>query len=263
MPVTVKNNRILLKRTGVANLDKQLPSSQLMPAGDAEAIRHLEQAITGGKHWYIALLETIGLWTATEEVRNGRDYRYLIDSEAFDWLLLAERLCQAVDGLLPNDEKMALLFYDKPPFNLTPEEFKEFIGSSKYHQYLNYFYGITVEEALILAVEEEVCKERRALGYNKEHDCVNEVYRRIYGAAKAVLLRQFRRDKGYPQARSISLTELKEFTYWLFKYRLKQCDKARVASDTKKGLEQLRQQRTNGFSTRMAIDKLLSIVSHP
>ncbi|GAJ03845.1 unnamed protein product, partial [marine sediment metagenome] len=30
-----------------------------------------------------------------------------------------------------------------------------------------------------------------------------------------------------------------EFTYWLFKYRLNHCDKARVASDTKKGLEQL------------------------
>ena len=213
--------------------------------GDAEAIRHLEQAITDGKHWYIALLEAIGLWTTAEEVHDGCTYRYLIAGEAFDWLLLAERLCEAVDGLLPDDEKNALLFHSKPPLNLTAKQFKELIGNSKYRQYLNYFYGIIVEEALILAVREEVRKERRTSGYNKEHDHDNEVYRRIYGATKTVLLKRFRRENGYPQLKSISLTEQKEFTYWLFKYRLEQCDKARVASDTKKALQQL---HANGFS---------------
>ena len=217
----------------------------MTPARDAEVIRYLEQAITGGKHWYIALLEAIGLWTTAEENHNGRIYRYLIAGEAFDWLLLAERLCEAVDSLLPDDEKTALLFYSKPPLNLTIKKFKELIGSIKYHQYLNYFYGITVEESLILAVQEEVRKERRILGYSNEHNIVNEVYRRIYDATKAALLKRFRREKGYPQLRSISLTEIKEFTYWLFKYRLKQCDKARVASDTTKALKQLRQRLTS------------------
>jgi len=212
--------------------------------GNAKAIRYLEQAIIGGKQWYIALLEAIGLWTGNDETYNGRHYRYLIDGEAFDWLLLAERLCEAVDNLVPEDEKLALLFHGEPPIRLTKEKFKELIGSGKYHQYLNYFYGITVEEALILAVQEEVRKEKRTSGYNKEHNLTNEVYQRIYGATKVALLKRFRREKGYPQPRSISLTELKEFTYWLFKYRLKQCDKARVASDTKKALEQL---TTNGF----------------
>lgn len=228
----------------VVDLDNQLQSSQLTPAGDTEAIRHLEQAITSGKHWYIALLEAIGLWKAAEETHNGRTYRYLIAGEAFDWLLLAERLCEEVDGLLPDDEKAALLFNGKPPLDLAIEKFKKLIGSSKYHQYLNYFYGITTEEALIWAVGEEVRKERRTLGLNKEQDYDNEVYQRIYGATKAVLLKRFRREKGYPQLKSISLTELKEFTYWLFKYRLNHCDKARVASDTKKALTQL---KDNGF----------------
>jgi len=223
-------------------INNQLQSSQLTPAGDGEAIRYLKQAVTSGEHWYIALLEAIGLWTKAEETHNGRTYRYLIASEAFDWLLLAERLCEAVDGLLPKDDKIALLFYGKPPLNLTRERFKEIIGISKYRQYLNYFYGVVVEEALILAVQEEVRKERRTSGYNLEYDMVNEVYRRIYGATKPMLLKRFRREKGYHQLESISLTELKEFTYWLFKYRLKQCDKAKVASDTKKALEQLRQQ---------------------
>jgi len=245
-------------------LDNQLQSYQLTLISDAEAIRHLEQAIANGRHWYIALLEAIGLWATSEEVCNERHYRYLIDSEAFDWLLLAERLCEAVDGLLPDDEKTALLFHGEPPLKLTPEEFKKLIGSSKYHQYLNYLYGITVEETLIQAVQEEMRKERRALGFSNESEYVNEVYRRIYGATKTALLRQFRRDKGYPQVRSTSLTELKEFTYWLFKYRLEHCDKARVASDTKKALEQLNQRwNNNGFSARLVADKSLSAVPYP
>ena len=214
-------------------------NNQLTPTGDTKAIRHLEQAITSGQHWYIALLEAIGLWDAAEETSNGHTYCYLIAGEAFDWLVLAERLCQAVDGLLPDKEKTALLFYGEPPLNLSTEKFKELLGSVKYHQYLNYFYGITVEEALIRTVQEEVRKERWASGDSKEKDTINEAYRRIYGATKAVLLRRFRRDKGYPQLKSVTLTELKDFTYWLFKHRLKQCDKSRVASDTKKALQQL------------------------
>jgi len=215
------------------------PDNNLTITGDAGALRHLEQSIVGGKHWYIALLEAIGLWATAEETYNGRIYHYLIDGEAFDWLLLAERLCQAVDGLLPEDESANLLFHGKPPLNLTNNKFKELIGSTKYHQHLNYFYGVTVEEALILGVREEVRKEKRTLGLNKELDYDNEVYQRIYGATKTALLKRFRRGKGYRQPKSIGLTELKEFTYWLFKYRLKQCDKARVASDTKKALQQL------------------------
>ena len=234
------------------DLDNQLQSSQPAPARDTEAIRYLEQAISAGEHWYIALLRAMGLWASVEETRNGRTYRYLIAGEAFDWLLLAERLCETVDSLVPDDEKLALLVYGEPPIDLTVGRFKGIIGSSKYHQYLNYFYGITVEEALISAVQEEVRKERRTSGYNTEQGIDNEVYRRIYSAIKAVLLKRFRREKGYPQLRSISLTELKEFTYWLSKHRLKQGDKARVASDTKKALEQLKQQWTGkGFSWRL------------
>lgn len=215
-----------------------MPTSLKVVRSNIEAIRHLEQAIISGKHWYLALLEAIGLWADGEETYNGRHYCYLIDGEAFDWLLLAERLCEAVGDLVPEEERLALLFQGKPPIKLTKGEFKKLIGGAKYRRYLNYFYGVTVEEALFLAVEAEVRKEWRLSGYN-EHNLLNEVYQRVYGATRPVLLKRFRREKGYPQLRSISLTELKEFTYWLFKYRLRNCDKARVASDTKKALEQL------------------------
>lgn len=223
-------------------MDKGLTLSQCLPAKNHEAISHLREAIASGRHWYIALLEAVGLWTKSEEVHDGRVYRYLIAGEAFDWLLLAERLCEAVDGLLPTDDKIALLFHGQPPLELHRERLKELIGSGKYRQYLNYFYGVTVEDTLILAVQEEVRKERLTSGYTGEHNTTDEVYQRVYGATEDNLLRQFRREKGYLQRKSIGLTELKEFTYWRFKYRLNQCDKAKVASDTKKALARLRRQ---------------------
>jgi hypothetical protein len=215
----------------------QSAAFELTGTRDTEAITYLRRAIKSGKHWYIALLEAIGLWTSAEEIYDECNYRYLIAGEAFEWLLLAERLCGAVDGLLPEEEKTALLFHGKPSLNLSREEFSGLIGGLKYHQYLNYFYGIVVEEALILAVQEEVRKERRILGYADDQDTSNEVYRRIYGVTKAMLLKRFRQEKGYPKARTISLTVLKEFAYWRFRYRLQHCDKTKVASDTKKALK--------------------------
>jgi len=156
-------------------------------AGDIEAIQHLREAIAEGKHWYLALLEAVRLWSSPEEDHNGRHYRYLIDKEAFDWLVLAERLCEEVDGLIPENELINFLFFDHPPIELSKDEFKELIGKAKYQAYLNYLYGVLVEEILILAVVEEI----------------------------------------------------REFTYWLFKQRLKGCEKARVASDTSKALAKL------------------------
>ncbi len=222
-------------------MDNQLIPTETTPTADNRAITHLKQEIASGKNWYIALLEAIGLWTGAEETYRGRHYRYLIDGEAFDWLLLAERLCHEVAELIPEAERDALLFHGQPPVSLSDKEFKKLIGGGKYQQYLNYFYGVTVEEALLRAVEAEIRKEKRISGYAREENLANEAYRRIYGSTKAILLKRFRRQRRYPQLKSTSLAELKEFSYWLFKYRLQQCDKARVASDTKKALEQLKQ----------------------
>lgn len=226
----------------MAGSAEQATASKSLLAGDAEAIRHLEQEIAGGRHWYIALLEAMGMWGSAVESHHEMMYRYLIQGEAFDWLLLAERLCESVDGLLPAEEKEALLFQARPPVKLSPEEVKALIGQSKYRQYLNYFYGVTVEQALVMAVEEEVLKERRVSGLNNDVDVSDEAYRRIYGETKQVLLTRFRKEAGHPQKKSTTLAEMKEFAYWLFKYRVEQCEHAKVASDTSKALEYLKRQ---------------------
>lgn len=229
----------------MANEISRTDKEQTSPQGEAassEAIRHLKQTIAGGKHWYLALLEAIGLWTLSEETRGERRYRYLIDNEAFDWLLLAERLCTEVDGMVPEQERVDLLFFGKPPFSLPQSEFRKLIGSAKYRAYLNYYYGVIVEGVLLLTVEDEVRKERQG-AVSKKDDVTDEAFRRIYGADRSALLDRFRDEIGYPKAEAISLAELHHFTYWLFKYRVKNSDPARVASDTRKGLDYLEKLR--------------------
>jgi hypothetical protein len=221
--------------------DQEQQNKNLPPVSNAEAAQHhFRDSITSGKHWYIALLEAIGLWTDEIENHNGQQYHYLIEGEAFDLLLLAERLCNTVNGLVPESEKYDLLFKNQPPLQLCSEEITNLIGRGKYHQYLNFFYGVTVEEALVQAVREEVRKERRSNCWNNPHGEEDETFTRVYGDPQIVLLKQFRKEKHIHLNVSSNITELKEFTYWCFKYRVKTCEKAKVASDTHKALEWLR-----------------------
>ena len=100
-----------------------------------------------------------------------------------------------------------------------------------------------MEEALHVAVEEEVRKDMRAGGRVDVEDMSDSVYRRIYDDEQAGLIAKFREKMGYESQDGFSLTQSKEFTYWLFKLRLYYWDPARVASDTRKGLNWLEQVR--------------------
>lgn len=209
--------------------------SELAPS-DIEAIKHLKQTISLGKHWYPALLEAIRLWDSIEEDYSGRHYQYLIANEAFDWLLLAERLCEGIHHLIPQQEQINLLFFDQPPMELSTDEFKKLIGNAKYQAYLNYLYGIFMERLLILTIAEEIRKRKRTAGLVNEGNTIDEAYQQLYGDSEQELAQRFKREKRYPRRKSMSLSELNEFTYWLFKERLLRNDKSRVASDTKKAL---------------------------
>ena len=206
---------------------------------DAATLQHLRESIDQGTHWYVALLEAVGLWSAPREVVQGREYKYLIGNEAFDWLLLAQRLCEELEGCAPDDQVENLLFHGMPPIDLSPQEFKNLIGGPKYKAYLNYFYGVVIEDAILLALEEEVLKEQSYQGLAAGRLATERAYSRLYGVGEADLLAQFRDQKGYDQVPEIGLDELREFCYWRFHYRLSHCDGARVASDTKKGLRKL------------------------
>ena len=216
--------------------------SGMSPSGLAaaeEAVRYIKELIGNREHWYVALLGAVQLWTAPEEVYKGQHYKYLIADEAFDWLLLAGRLCDSIDGLIPQEEEEQLLFETRAPLDLTSAEFKRLVGSAKYTGLLNYWYGIDVEGALLDAVEEGIHKERLARGMSKRQDVGNEACLRVYGASQRELLKVFLDEKEYEDNETLSAMELKEFTYWLFKYRVLKNDPARVASDTRRGIERL------------------------
>jgi hypothetical protein len=90
-------------------------------------------------------------------------------------------------------------------------------------------------------VQEEIEKEKRSRGLRRT-DATEDAYLRIYDADRETLLHAFRKEKHYPQLKSTTLTEQKEFTYWLFKHRFKYGEKARIASDTRKSLTFLKRQ---------------------
>jgi len=205
-----------------------------------DAVAYLRDAIAGGEHWYLALLRTMARWGQAEEVLDGRRYRYLIGGEAFDWLVLAERLLDEIDGAVGEREREELLFFGHPPLEIDEEEFQTLIGTPKYQAYLNYLYGVVVEEALQLAVEEEIAKERHSYVWSGGHFENNSpAFERIYGREHSELLREFRKERALEESDEIELAELKEFTYWLFKFRVKAHEGERVASDTRKGLAAL------------------------
>tara|TARA_B100000315_G_C14506453_1_gene554843 strand:- start:524 stop:1282 length:759 start_codon:yes stop_codon:yes gene_type:complete len=205
-----------------------------------EAVLHLRSAVRSGTPWPQAMLEAAALWTLPQEVHQGRSYQYLIQGEAFDWLVLAERLCTEIEGFISDEEKERLLFWGMLPDETKPEALQDLLGVNKYRAYLNYWYGVVVEEALQLSVEEDVRKRHLALCYSDSEDLVENAFVLLYGATRAELLEEFRDWANIARRRTLSLVDLKGFNYWLHKRRLKMWDPARVASDTKRGIRRLR-----------------------
>jgi hypothetical protein len=207
-----------------------------LPAPD-ETVFRFRQSIVDGRHWFDALLEAVSRWRLPAEVVGPRTFRYLLGGEAFDWLLLAERLLEEAPDLVPRAERDALLFEGRWPIELEDAEFAERLGPAKHSAHLNYLYGVLVESALQLHIEEEMHKAAYARVWDVRDD--ETMHQRVYGKSREELIALYYEDTGRLLGGRISYPDLQEFTYWLFKLRLKRQDKARVASDTRKGLAQL------------------------
>ena len=209
-----------------------------------DPITLLRSRIESGRDWPSALLESMSVWALPEEVCGDRTFSYFIGGEAFDWVLLAERLTGAVADLIPTDEREQLVFFSRLPDYFDASQFRDLLGVDKYRGYLNYFYGVTVEEALQLAVEREVHKRAISNSNQYQVDFSDDAFQRIYRESKTDLLVKFIIDTGCDWNDTLSLTQAKEFTYWLFKFRVHISDKAKTASDTRKGLRQLQEMMT-------------------
>jgi len=208
-------------------------------AGPGEIIAAMRDAVLlRQEHWFLAMLAAIAHWRLPEETLDERHFRYLVCGEAFDWLSLAERLCLELEDIAPLQEREALLFSSAFPVELSEEEFRRLLGPAKYRAHLNFVYGVLVEEALQLAVEQELEKERQSsFGGNGHQD--DGVFLRLYGAGQDELLQRYAVEHSLEIDGSLALLELREFTYWLFKQRLQCSDPARIASDTRRGMTAL------------------------
>ena len=204
-----------------------------------ETVLRMRNAILSGQPWFPALLDAVGRWRHPQETVAGRHYRYLVGGEAFDWLLLAERLLEEIGDLVPLEERDALLFDGSWPMDMDEDEFAERIGEAKHSAHLNFLYGVLVEEALQLHVEEEIHKESRARAWGVDPRDDLSMFGRVYGQSRGELIGMYYEATGVMLSDRITYPAWKDFTYWLFKLRLKRQDKARVASDTRKGLAQL------------------------
>ena len=219
-------------------LEGEIDDQPRLPAPD-EVVFRMRQAILDGEHWFEALLDAVARWRTPDERIGSRSYNYLILGEAFDWLLLAERLLDEVPDLVPSSEREALLWENKWPIDIDDPEFAARLGKAKHSAHLNYLYGVLVEEALQLSVEEEIHKEGRSRAWGADLRVDETMFQRVYGLAREDLFGAYYEATGVMLRREVPYAEWKAFTYWLFKFRLKKQDKARVASDTRKGLAQL------------------------
>jgi hypothetical protein len=204
-----------------------------------ESATSFVEAVRSGEPWFDALLQGIADWTLAEETRNGRHYSYLISGEAFNMLLLAERLLDEVAELVPQEDRETLLFQGRAPREIDAATLRETIGAVKHGAHLNYWYGVVVEQSLQQTVLDEVVKARQNLG-SREEELEDETFRRLYNAPEEKLLKDFRKiTNGGKSSAQSPLKEQDMFTYWLFKRRVARSDPARLASDTMKGLRKL------------------------
>ena len=216
------------------------------PFGEAAIVQavpnplvQLRTALAAGVPWQKAILEAMGRWTMAEETFDGREYQYLIQGEAFDWLLLAERLCADVDDVISTEERERFLFNSRIADVVNEDQFRDYLGPSKFRAYMNFRYGIVLEETLQLVAEEEVRKLHLSRSYLDDDELIEEAYIQLYQKPRYELLRTFQKENKKDRRRHLTLSNLKEFTYWLHKRRITLWDPARVASDTRKAIRQL------------------------
>ncbi len=219
-------------------LDSVVIPADATPVAAADPFEVFASELGCGAEWYLAALRAAREWRTESETLRGRRVSYLVGGEALDLLLVIERLAAEQRSRIDRHELRGLIFGGEPPMFVPEATFATALGPVRYKAYLNFFYGVTVEEALLSAAELEVSKSHAldALGSR-------DPYERIYAASRDELLVAFGEQRGSPVRERLAWPDAKEFTYWLFRYRLRTQPPPRMASDTKKALDLLRELR--------------------
>ena len=232
------------------------------------AISRLKSSIGSAESdWKFTVLEAIADWPLANEDVGGETFEYLIGGEAFNWRLLAQRLLGECGSLIP-DETLWEWLSDSVLFaGFEEPDFMRAVGVDKFRAHLSYFYGVTVEQSLLVAVEEEVTHQRVGSGRQLSDGSLERAYALLYGDERGHLWEVFRLEAGVHAAREgwrhrdeHSLGSEDSFTYWLFKLRMERSDPAKIASDTRKGLAKLERMRQNDIRRRTMLqsDEMLN-----
>ena len=232
------------------------------------AISRLKSSIGSAESdWKLTVLEAIADWPLANEDVRGEMFEYLIGGEAFNWRLLAQRLLGECGSLIP-DETLWEWLSDSVLFaGFEEPDFMRAVGVDKFRAHLSYFYGVTVEQSLLVAVEEEVTHQRVGSGRQLSDGSLERAYALLYGDEREHLWEVFRLEAGVHAAREgwrhrdeHSLGSEDSFTYWLFKLRMERSDPAKIASDTRKGLAKLERMRQNDIRRRTMLqsDEMLN-----
>ncbi len=220
----------------------------------AELKFELEIVEIGGERWKTSVLETIAKWPFASERFDGEHLEYLIGGEAFDWRLLASRLLRECWHSIDRQQWWDWLADPVLFGGFEEPEFMRSVGVDKFRAHLSYFYGVTVEQSLIAAIEEEITHRRVAGGRQLSDLALEQAYETLYGNSIDQLWEVYKLEAGVRPARpgwrhrdehSLGLEDA--FTYWLFKLRMEQSDPAKIASDTRKGLAKLERMRQNNI----------------
>ena len=218
------------------------------PDAPPDPLRRFDAELDAGSHWYVAALRACGQWRLASETHQGRRLTYLVAREALDLVLLIDRIASTRRDAVPRGERDALRFHGRPPVYVPGHAFAAALGDVRYKAYLNHFYGIDVEEAVVHAVELEAAK-----AHPLDRASV-DVYLLVYGKTLDELLATYRAARGLKDDGRVRWDVWKDFTYWRFRLRLRTQVPARIASDTRKGIALL--QRLRGVGADESPDPL-------
>lgn len=213
-----------------------------------------------GDAWKMAVLEAIAAWPTAQEQIGDDLYVYLIGGEAFDWQLLAKRLLWECETEIDRDVWWPWITEPVLFAGFEESDFMRAVGVDKGRAHLSYFYGVTVEQSLVVAVEEEVTHRRVGAGRPLSDYSMEFAYETLYGNTRDQLWEVFKLEDGTRSAREgwrhrdeHTLGSEDAFTYWLFKLRMERSDPAKIASDTRKALAKLERMRQNDLRRKKLV----------
>tara|TARA_B100001996_G_scaffold362364_1_gene329812 strand:+ start:631 stop:1275 length:645 start_codon:yes stop_codon:yes gene_type:complete len=197
----------------------------------SKLIQELRNEVSHGENWQKSIAKYIGLWTKKEEFYRGYKYIYLIDGEALDWLTLTERLVSSIKSYINKEEYHYVSTSGLLPDQEIYKHIKKIIPKKVLSQMRNFYYGIIIEN---LIYNYKILEYEKNTIVTEDND--QRFYEEIYNKPLEVLSQMFYKEKKLINKNKLNFHELKLFSYWLFKYRLKHSDKTKMAHETNKAL---------------------------